>query len=90
MYMKTFLKFSTYLLFFIIQNSLCSKEKYSNLKRTISSIKKSCGQVCDQSITGKPGKFFDEIRKDVNCQALFNNSDFDKLSEFETPLMKIP
>lgn len=60
------------------------------MKRTISSIKKSCGQVCDQSITGKPGKFFDEIRKDVNCQALFNNSDFDKLSEFETPLMKIP
>ena len=67
-----------------------SKEKYANLKRTIISIKKSCGDVCNQSLRGRKGELFEEIYKNIDCPALFNNSDFDKLSEFESPLMKIP
>ena len=31
---------------------LSNKEAYSDLKKTIASIKKSCGEVCDQSIKG--------------------------------------
>ena len=77
---------------FYFDNFECikSKEKYANLKRTIKSIKESCGDVCNQSLRGKKGEFFEEIHKKVECNALFNNSDFDKLSEFESPLMKIP
>ena len=29
-----------------------NKEAYANLKDTIASVKKSCGEVCDQSIEG--------------------------------------
>ena len=31
---------------------LSNKEAYSDLKKTIVSIEKSCGEVCDQSIKG--------------------------------------
>ena len=31
---------------------LSNKEAYSGLKKTIASIKQSCGEVCDQSIKG--------------------------------------
>ena len=77
-------------LFFLEKCILCSKEKYANLKKTVESIKKSCGEVCDQTMTGKKGEFFDEIHKKIECKSLFNNPDFDKLSEFETPPKKIP
>ena len=40
---------------------------YENLKKTIASVKKSCGEICDQSIKGEPGKYFDSIKKNINC-----------------------
>ena len=80
----------TFICFYLVKNCMSAKEKYANLKRTIESIKKSCGDVCNQFLRGKKGEFFEEIHKNVECHALFNNSDFDKLSEFESPLMKIP
>ena len=63
---------------------------YDNLKKTIASVKKSCGEICDQSIKGEPGKYFDSIKKKVNCDDLFNNPDIDDPSQFKKPPMKIP
>ena len=45
--------------------------------------------VC-HSISGKPGKYFDEITKDINCPALFSNPDMDIPSQFKEPPIKIP
>ena len=61
-----------------------------NLKNTLASVKKSCGEICDQSIKGQPGKYFDSIKKQVNCDALFNNPDIDDPSQFKKPPRKIP
>jgi len=69
---------------------MSNKEAYDDLKRRLSSIKKSCGEVCDQTIEGKPGKYFDEITKDIDCPALFSNPDMDIPSQFKDPPIKIP
>ena len=59
-----------------------SKEVYANLKKSIESVRKSCGQVCDTSVTGTPGKYYDVIEKTVDCDALFSNPDIDAPGEF--------
>lgn len=69
---------------------LSNKEAYNALKTTIASVKKSCGEICDTTIVGKPGKYFDEVTKNVDCPALFSNSDLDRPSVFEEPPMRIP
>ncbi len=61
---------------------LSSKEIYANLKKTIASVRESCGQVCDTSVTGKPDKYYEYIEKEVNCEALFSNPDIDVPSQF--------
>lgn len=63
---------------------------YENLKKNIDSVKKSCGEICDQSIEGKPGKYFDFIEKKVDCEALFSNPDIDDPTQFYEPPKKIP
>ena len=67
-----------------------SKEAYTDLKKSIASVKESCGEVCDQTITGKPGKYFEEITKNIQCPALFSMDAIDLPSKFESPPMKIP
>ncbi len=37
---------------------LSNKGLYANLKKYLASIKESCGQVCDTSITGEEGKYY--------------------------------
>ncbi len=66
------------------------KTVYENLKKTVASVKKSCGEICDQTISGKPGKYFDEIHKKVDCDALFSNPDIDDPSQFHDPPSRIP
>ena len=46
----------------LIINILAYEE---NLRKTIASIRKSCGEVCNQNIVGKPGKYFNFISKQV-------------------------
>ena len=72
------------------KSKLSNKEIYENLKTSLKSIKESCGEICDQSITGKPNVYFQEIKKNVDCLALFKNSDIDNVSQFESPPMRIP
>ena len=72
------------------KNELTNKEIYANLKKSLESIKKSCGDICDQTIKGQPGPFFDHIKKSVNCEALFSNPEIDILSDFPHPPKRIP
>ena len=46
--------------------------------------------VTCNSISGKPGKYFDEINKEIDCPALFSNPDMDIPSQFKEPPIKIP
>ena len=83
--------------FFILSNSvgeknskLSNKEAYVELKKTIASVKASCGDVCDQTILGKHGKYFDEITKNIECLGLFSNINIDLPSQFKEAPSKIP
>ena len=72
------------------EKELSNSVVYDNLKKTIASVKKSCGEICDQSIKGEPGKYFDSIKKKINCDDLFNNPDIDDPSQFKKPPKNIP
>ena len=72
------------------KNRLTNKEIYANLKKSLESIKNSCGEICDQTIKGKPGAFFDHIKKNVNCEALFTNPDIDASSDFPHSIHGFP
>ena len=50
---------------------LTNKEIYANLKKRLSSIKQSCGEVCETNIGGIDGKYYKAIKKEVNCEDLF-------------------
>ena len=69
---------------------LNNKEAYENLKRTVKSVKESCGEICDTKIDGKPGKYFDVIKKNFQCDPLFSNSDIDVPLEFKYPPERVP
>ena len=74
-----------------INGNLTNKEKYKNLKTILSSIKESCGNVCDQSfLRHENAKSYAPKEKSIDCTTIFTNSDIDKGSEFEYPPYKIP
>ena len=74
-----------------INGNITNKEKYKNLKKSLSSIKESCGNVCDQShVCDESAKCLAPIEKTIDCAALFTNSDIDSSSEFDYPPYKIP
>ena len=72
------------------KSKLSNKEAYAELKKTIASVRKSCGEVCDQTITGKPGKYFDEITKNIDCPGLFSEVGMDLPTQFESAPARIP
>ena len=39
---------------------------------------------------GKPGKYFDEITKDIQCEPLFSNSKIDQPTQFQEAPQRIP
>ena len=54
--------------------NLTNKERYTNLKKYLSSIKESCGNVCDQSLVcDKNAKCLAPVEKTIDCTALFTN-----------------
>ena len=67
-----------------------ARTKQEQLKETLAGIKWSCGELCDTSMVGKPGEFFDFIEKQIDCDALFGNDDIDKPGTFLSPPSKIP
>ena len=41
---------------------LTNKQILKKLKKSLKFIKQTCGEICDQSITGKPEEYFEHIR----------------------------
>ena len=51
-------------------------------------VSEGCGQTCNTSIKGIKGRFFDQIRKDINCPGLWANAAIDDSREAgPAPLM---
>ena len=76
---------------YIVSEKIPNKEAYENLRSTIASVKKACGDVCNTSQKGIPGKYFNQITKNVDCAALFqNDAEIDAPSQFQEPPMRIP
>ena len=76
----------------VFANQLTNKERYENLKISVAAIKEDCGELCDLTSNKnvKPGEIFDELKKSVNCEALFRNSNIDGPSQFKEPPKRIP
>ena len=78
--------FST-LIFTTHANLNCEK----NLKSTIKSIKKSCGQVCDTSNEGvEHHEHFNHVTKQIKCKPLFENEEIDEPSQYPRPPKYMP
>lgn len=66
---------------------LCSGQlNKMNLRQIIALIKSDCGQVCDTTIEGTPGKYYEEIKKDFECDDLLTNP----ILEWSEPDLKEP
>lgn len=49
-----------------------------------------CGALCDHTVVGEPGPFFNFVSKAVDCHALFNNTDSDAPAVHWPPPEGIP
>jgi len=47
-------------------------------------------KVCFTNLTGNPGKYFEDLSRKIDCDALFASEDMDASSEFPTPPAKMP
>ena len=76
----------------VFANQLTNKERYENLKISVAAIKEDCGELCDLTSNKnvKFGEIFDELKKSVNCEALFRNPNIDGPSQFKEPPKRIP
>ena len=74
----------------IFAQKLPNRQAYENLKLNLKSIQQDCGEICNTNITGVPGKFFEGIKKETNCEALYSNPYIDEPSEFKIPPEFIP
>ena len=69
---------------------------YKDLKNNIELIKKECGSLCNidpstyQSISDDSKFYYVPIKKEVNCQKLWNSSIFDEKGKFMQAPQKIP
>lgn len=59
------------------------QETHSEIKASIESIRRSCGDVCNTTMTGTPGKHHPFIAKKIDCQELFSNPDIDAPGNFD-------
>lgn len=68
-------------------------EVYEQLKLKIKSIRKDCGEVCEtreeKTRVVAKGKYFDEIEKEVDCEAIFANEDIDSMGGLARPYKKV-
>ena len=65
-----------------------NKMTYASL---LQDIKAECGELCDTTSKGSPGKFFDKITKNVDCGKLFNSPHLDLPQTLsDVPPTKIP
>ncbi len=45
-----------------------AKEVWESVKEDFDRIKEACGELCDTTIKGTPGKYYDFIRKEFDCR----------------------
>lgn len=79
-----------WILFLFCFANATNQDAYAKLKKTMEIVKGFCGQVCDTTLKGQPGKYFDELKKDINCPVLFKTAELDYNSDFKEPPMRIP
>ena len=53
-------------------------ETYNRLKIISEEIKASCGNICLTNNTGGPGRYYNTVWKDFDCDALFSNKLLDR------------
>ena len=61
-----------------IENASKTTEQFLKNQDPLESIRRDCGMLCDLSIEGVPGPYFDHIKVPVNCRALFQNDYIDQ------------
>jgi len=62
----------------------------SPLLMHIKNVKNGCLEICDDTITGKPGLFFDYIEKKIDCKQIWSNVHIDAVMIQEKPPEWIP
>lgn len=87
-------------IFEIKNNGCCPPTIYSSRNSSVSQrgfnfdpiekIRADCGELCNTSRTGTPGKYFDQIKASINCKALFQNEYIDKGHELPHAPKEIP
>jgi len=65
-----------------------SSDPYDDAHREM--MLKGCGEICDATITGNPGKYFNEVRKKVDCMGLYSNVENDAPAKVWPPPRQIP
>ena len=79
------------------KNRICSEvrmtavdsqtESFHNLESTVAEIKQKCEKVCDTSLESDiKGKYYNQLWKNIDCQAMFKHAIFDRASPFCKPL----
>ena len=53
-------------------------EKDTSVINNSTDVLDGCGQICQTDMVGTPSLFFDFIKKDVHCQAIWINSEIDQ------------
>ena len=48
--------------------SKSSKAIWERLEATLGDIRRDCGELCDVAKEGKPGKYYQEIEKEIDCR----------------------
>jgi hypothetical protein len=67
-----------------------SKFHEKAIRLSVADILSHCGEVCNTRVTGKPGKFYDVIEKDVDCKQLFKSPDLYEDPVYDEPPRGIP
>lgn len=52
-------------------------DEYNAMITRIKGVQQTCGQLCNSSLKGNPGKYFDTIRVPVDCPAIFRETRID-------------
>lgn len=74
-----------------LKSDMKPQSNENGLTLKIPSVFDGCGQICQNEVVGQPSKFFEFIKKDFDCEALWMNTVIDQTrTGSPTPLSEIP
>ena len=77
--------YSIYYLFLTVYSS--QAKSHACLESLVDEIKQKCGQVCDTDLESDiEGKYYNQLWKNIDCDAMFKHSIFDRLTMFSKPI----